>query len=551
MADIDPRLKDFRNFLYVVWSHLGLPKPTPVQYDIAEFIQNGPRRSVVMAFRGVGKSWITSAYVCHQLLLDPSKNILVVSASKNRADDFSTFTLRLIQEVPVLNHLMPTENQRASKVAFDVGPAPPQHAPSVTSKGITSQITGSRADIVIADDVEVPNNSATQTMREKLAESIKEFEAVLKPDGRILYLGTPQTESSIYNLLPDRGYTIRIWPIRAPKEKERVSYGDRLAPFVSALKPSELVEPDRFDEAELIERELSYGRSGFALQYMLDTSLSDADRYPLKINDLIVMDLNRDMAPQKMIWASGLDTVHPDIPCVGFNGDRYHKPLAIVGDWMPYTGSVMAIDPSGKGADETAYAVIKMLNGNLFVTEAGGLAGGYGMPVLQRIAAIAKDQKVNQILVEENFGQGMFAELLKPVLAKEHPCSIELTRHSIQKEKRIIDTLEPVMNQHRLVFDCKVIRNDYTSTKDLPPEKATHYQLMYQLSRVTRSKGSLAHDDRLDALAMAVAYWTEHMAQDADKKIAQNKAKALDRELERFMQGVIGRKPKGDTWMSV
>jgi hypothetical protein len=551
MTEIDPRLKDFRNFLYIVWHHLGLPKPTEVQYDIAEYIQNGPRRSVVMAFRGVGKSWITSAYVCHQLLLDPSKNILVVSASKGRADDFSTFTLRLIQEIPILNHLLPKESQRFSKVAFDVGPAPPQHAPSVTSKGITSQITGSRADIVIADDVEVPNNSATQNMREKLAESIKEFEAVLKPNGKVLFLGTPQTESSIYNLLPDRGYNICIWPVRSPSEKDRVNYGDRLAKFVSALKPSQLVEPDRFDEKELLERELSYGRSGFSLQYMLDTSLSDQDRYPLKLNDLIVMDLNPELAPQKLIWASGTDQAVQDLHCVGFNGDRYHKPMAMVGDWMPYTGSVMAIDPSGRGSDETAYAVVKMLNGVLFVTDAGGISGGYGQPVLDKLAGIAKAQKVNMILVEENFGQGMFAELLKPVLAKEHPCMVELTRHSIQKEKRIIDTLEPVMNQHKLVFDISVIKRDYLSTRDLPTEKALHYQLMYQMSRVTRSKGALAHDDRLDALAMAVAHWTEQMAQDADKKIALNRSKALDRELEKFMDAVVGRKPHGDVWMKV
>lgn len=551
MTEVDPRLKDFRNFLYVVWHHLGLPQPTGVQFDIAEFIQNGPRRSVVEAFRGVGKSWITSAYVCHQLMLDPAKNILVVSASKGRADDFSTFTLRLIEEVPMLNHLRPRDSQRFSKVAFDVGPAPPQHAPSVTSKGITSQITGSRADIVIADDVEVPNNSATQMMREKLAESIKEFEAVLKPNGKILFLGTPQTESSIYNLLADRGYTIRIWPVRAPGEKDRVSYGNRLSPYVEKLKPGQLVEPNRFDEQELIERELSYGRSGFSLQYMLDTSLSDADRYPLKLNDLIVMDMNLELAPEKLIWSSGVDQAYTNLQCVGFNGDRYHKPMAIIGDWLKYHGSVMAIDPSGRGADETAYAVVKMLNGFLFVTDAGGIQGGYGPDVLNALAGIAKKQKVNHIIVEENFGQGMFTELLKPVLSREHPCAVEEVRHSIQKEKRIIDTLEPVMNQHRLVIDAGVIRKDLLPNRGIPLEKSLLYQLMYQMSRVTRSRGSLAHDDRLDALSMAVGYWALQMAQDADRKIKANKDRILDRELEKFMASVVGTKPRESGWINL
>ena len=186
--------------MFLIWKHLNLPEPTPIQYEIADFMQNGPKRGIIEGFRGVGKSWICSAFVVHQLFLDPSKNILVVSASKTRADDFSTFTLRLIHEVPFLAHLKPTDKQRFSKISFDVGPAPASHAPSVKSLGITSQLTGSRADIIVGDDVEVPTNSATQTMREKLAEQVKEFDAILKPldDSKILFLGTPQCLSLIH-----------------------------------------------------------------------------------------------------------------------------------------------------------------------------------------------------------------------------------------------------------------------------------------------------------------------------------------------------------------
>lgn len=548
-STLDPRLKDFRNFLFLTWKHLGLPEPTAVQYDIAEYLQHGPRRAVVEAFRGVGKSYITSAFVVHQLLVDPKKTILVVSASKQRADDFSTFTLRLIEDMPVLAHLRPKENQRYSKVAFDVGPAPAQHAPSVTSKGITSQITGARADLIVADDIEVPNNSMTQVMRDKLAESIKEFDAVLKPEGRVIYLGTPQTESSIYNLLPERGYDVRVWPARVPDERQRTTYGHRLAKIVTEGNPGSPTDPLRFSDHELIERELSYGRSGFALQFMLDTSLSDQDRFPLKLRDLVVMDLNPELGPEKVVWASGTDLVHPDLPCVGMNGDRYHKPMAIVGSWVPYAGSVMAIDPSGKGADETAYAVVKMLNGYLYVTDAGGVPGGYSAETLERLGQVAKDQKVNHVIIEENFGGGMFTELLKPVLARMHPCAVEEVRHSIQKEKRIIDTLEPVMNQHRLVIDAGTVRRDYQSTASRHADTGIQYQLMYQMSRITRLKGALGHDDRLDALSMAVGYWATQMAQDADRKIQVRKERLMDIELERFLEHAVGRKPRPMTWM--
>ena len=550
---LDPRLKDFRNFLFLVWDHLGLPEPTQVQYDIADYIQNGPKRRCVMAFRGVGKSWITSAFVVHQLLLDPTKNILVVSASKQRADDFSTFTLRLIDEMPLLQHLKPHDSQRNSKVAFDVGPAPAAHAPSVTSKGLTSQITGSRADLIIADDAESLTNSATQMMRDKMSEQVKEFDAVLKPGGAILYLGTPQTEASIYNQLPERGYEIRIWPARMPTEKQRLGYGKRLAPLIVGmdLEEGEPVDPKRFNTYDLLEREASYGKSGFALQFMLDTSLSDVDRYPLKLSDLVIMRLDKEQAPEKILWAGSPEYAYKDLPCVGMAGDRYYMPMGVSGEFMNYQGSVLAIDPSGRGKDETAYAVVKMLNSQLFVTAAGGLPGGYDDDTLKALAMIAKDHSVSEVIIESNFGDGMFTALFQPVLAKIHRVTINEVRHSVQKEKRILDVLEPVMNRHKLIVDESVIQSDFNSTQHLPADKSLKYQLFYQMTRLTRDRGSLAHDDRLDVLAIAVNYWTEQMSRDVDEAMHFHKNEKLQRELESFTESVLGHKgDRGNLWIN-
>ena len=150
--ELQEKLQDFRYFLCLIWHHLGLPEPTPVQLDIAAYLQHGPKRKVIEAFRGVGKSWITAAYVLFRLYHNPQLKILVVSASKERADNFSTFTLRLINDVPWLEHLAPKNGQRNSKISFDVGPAKPDQSPSVKSVGLFGQLTGSRADIIIADD---------------------------------------------------------------------------------------------------------------------------------------------------------------------------------------------------------------------------------------------------------------------------------------------------------------------------------------------------------------------------------------------------------------
>ena len=552
--EIEPSVKNFKNFLYLAWQHLNLPNPTPIQYDIADYLQNGSKRIVIEAFRGVGKSWITSAFVCHQLLLNPQRNILVVSASKNRADDFSTFTQRLISEMPLLNHLKPRDDQRHSKVSFDVAPARASHAPSVKSLGVTSQLTGSRADLIIADDVESANNSQTQLMRDRLGETVKEFDAIIKPEvGRIVFLGTPQTEMSLYNDLEERGFQTRVWTALYPTPTQQVNLGSKLAPTITeALKKDKKLEgkptdPQRFDEVDLMEREASYGRSGFALQFMLDTTLSDLEKYPLKLNDLVVVSglSTWKEAPAKIQWASSTDqikNIDSELPNVGLKGDYYVAPMYLSEEYAPFEGSVMAIDPAGRGADRTGFAVVKMLHGILYVTACGGLIGGYSDSTLEELSTIAKHQNVNYVVIESNFGDGMATALLKPIMARIHPCSIEEVRHSKQKELRIIDTLEPVMNQHRLVVSQELIKDDFKLDLD--------HQLFKQMTRITKDKGSIRHDDQLDALSIAVNYWVERMDRDQELSFNEHKNDLLRKDLDRFMENAVGRKPSNSRWFN-
>jgi hypothetical protein len=314
----------------------------------------------------------------------------------------------------------------------------------------------------------------------------------------------------------------------------------------------ESTDPDRFSNEDLMEREASYGRSGFALQFMLDTSLSDANRYPLKLSDLIVMSISSELGPEKVVHACSPELVINDLPNVGFGGDRFYRPMYVSKEaFSPFQGTVMAIDPSGRGKDETGYAVVKMLHATQYVVGWGGLAGGYSPDTLKALAVIAKTHGVNQVIVESNFGDGMFTSLFQPVLSKVHRAGIEEIRHSTQKEKRIIDTLEPVLNQHRLVIDPRIIREDHESTLQMPSEVACKYQGLYQLTRITRDRGSLSHDDRLDALAMAVAYWVEHMAKDQDKAVQESRDDLMKTELEGFISEVFGRGSREEkTWLN-
>lgn len=545
--ELPEELQDFRNFLWMVWQHLGLPEPTEIQYDIAHRVQYGPSRDIIEAFRGVGKSYLTSAFVCWCLLHDPDLKFLVVSASKGRADDFSSFTLRLIREMPLLQHLEPRDDQRSSMVAFDVGPATAAQSPSVKSLGVTGMMTGSRADIVVADDVESLNNSLTQGNRDKISETVKEFEAILKPGGRILFLGTPQCEMSLYNLLGQRGYSTRIWPARYPNASQLNSYGDKLSPLIREKVKADpslegtTTDPKRFTDVDLAEREASYGRSSFSLQFMLDTTLSDADRYPLKLSDLVVLPLDHQSLPSKVVWGPLPSLELKALPALGLAGDRFYGPAGLLDGYHAASGCVMAIDPSGRGKDETAFAIVKLLNSQLFVVAAGGFKEGYTEATLNGLMRLAKHYAVNKVIVEANFGDGMFTQLLKPVSAALYPVNIEEVKHSKQKEQRIIDTLEPLMNQHRLVVDTTVVERDYNTSMDEP-----HRGLFYQLTRLTRERGALQNDDRLDALSIACAYWVDHMAQSVDDSVSAQKQALLEAELEKFMNATGGIKtPQG------
>lgn len=543
----DPIRADFRNFLALVWRHLRLPDPTPLQYDMAYYLQHGPDRRCIQAFRGAAKSFETAAYALWELLRNPHINIVVVSASKTRSDDFTSFMLRLIDEMPTLAHLKPREGQRRSMVGFDVGPAKASQTQSVVSVGVNGQMTGKRADILIADDVEVANNSETQLMREKLAEKIKEFDALIKPGGKIIYLGTPQTEDSIYTLLPARGYDVRIWPILYPEEKQLAAYEGKLAPMLAERLKDDpnltgtSTEPTRFTMLDIESRRLSYGPAGFALQFMLDPRLTDVDRYPLKLSDLMFHPLDHEMGPEKLIWSGSPENAIIDAPCVGMRGDRQHNAILLPDTrFTKYQGVVMAIDPAGRGDDETAYAVVAQLHGMLFVFDIGGLKG-YGQDTLDELAGIAKMFKVNKVICEPNFGDGMFTTLLKQTMLRIYPCSVEDSERSKgQKEKRIIDSLWPVVSTHKVVMNRSLLQKDFDSTHGQGVENAMIRRFFYQFTRLTPEKGALKHDDRIEALGLAIWYWTRSMGMDQQKAIEATRRAAREHELRDFRNHVFG-----------
>tara|TARA_B100000003_G_scaffold74515_1_gene66688 strand:+ start:5028 stop:6839 length:1812 start_codon:yes stop_codon:yes gene_type:complete len=556
---------DFKLFLQALWDQLELPSPTRAQYAIADYLQHGPKRLQIQAFRGVGKSWITGAFVLWTLFNNPEKKIMIISASKERADNMSIFLQKLIIETPWLSHLRPkSDDARWSRISFDVNCSPHQ-APSVKSVGITGQLTGSRADLMILDDIEVPGNSMTELMREKLLQLCTEAESILTPknDSRILFLGTPQTTFTVYRKLAERNYRPFVWHARYPRNTS--NYEGLLAPQLQddlekargktkrsrqnqkgrqketkvskgddnhslAWTPT---DPDRFDSTDLLEREASMGRSNFMLQFMLDTSLSDAEKFPLKMADLVVTSVNPVSAPDNVVWCSDPSNVIKDLPTVGLPGDYFYSPMQLTGEWTPYQESICSVDPSGRGTDETAAAFISQKNGFLYLHEMRAYRDGYGDNTLLDILRCCKKYGVTKLVIETNFGDGIVAELFKKHLIQtKQAVDIEEVRANVRKEDRIIDSLEPVLNQHRLIVDRQVIEWDFKSNPDEAPEKRLMYMLFYQMSRMCKEKGAVKHDDRLDCLAQGVKYFTDALAISAHETVKLRKQEEWNDMLE-------------------
>lgn len=534
---------DFITFLRDTMRMLGYD-PTWMQEDIADFLQHGPQLLMVQAQRGEAKTTITAIYAVWCLIQDPTHRVVVISAGGDLATDIAILIKRIIMTMTVLECMRPdtTAGDRESTKAFELHYSLKgiEKSPSVSCAGIGANLPGKRADLLIADDVESPKNSKNAPSRESLLQLTKEFTSICA-DGRVLYLGTPQLSESVYNTLPGRGFTVRVWPGRYPTAKELDNYGDLLAPSLRKRledDPSLMIgggilgdqgqptDPGMFDDDKLIMKQTDKGITDFQLQYMLNTKLLDSLRYPLKLDQCIVLSATvNDQFPMAITRGIGPESIKHYT--VAGKDIAVRMPHALSQDRAPLLGIHMQIDPAGGGAnaDETGYAVTGYLNGNVYVLATGGIPGGYELEQLQELAKIIVKYRPNVLGIEKNMGFGAFAKVFQPILlatCKEmggH--KLELVEEFVtgQKEARIIGTLEPIIGRGSLIFlESCFTEDDSTTERYVGNARGRDvYSLFQQLSKITKDRKSLAHDDRADALEGSVRHWLKAIAVDQHK----------------------------------
>ena len=559
----------FEDFMYDCMTELMGFKCSELQIDIARYLQSDVKHGMIQAQRSQAKSTIVAMFAVWQLIHDCKHRVLIISAGQDVATEIANWVIQIIMNWDILECMRPDRQHgdRASNKAFDVHwqLKGAEKSPSVACIGITSNMQGRRADLLIPDDIESSKNGNTELQRAALEHLSKDFTSICQK-GRIIYLGTPQTTDSIYNKLPERGYSIRIWPGRYPTPSEEKFYGDRLAPYIKAkmvANPTlqrgggldgsrgQPTDPELLGEELLCSKELDQGQAYFNLQHMLNTEMSDELRHPLKTKNLIVMNFGLDKATGLIEW---LPSPEKEIKVAGYScRPQFYRPFSTSTELYPYEGKHMYVDTAGGGnnGDETVAAVTYFLHGYVFLAEILALAGGYSEDNFIALSKLALKHGVNDIDVEKNFGFGAFASSWRPILlrtykeaGKDNCPRIEDVWESGQKELRMIDTLEPIMARHRLIIHEDILSYDVDSTNKYPFDQRDSYKLFHQLTKVTRERGALIHDDRLDAVAGSARKWVERLAVDEKRRIEQ---KATDENIGFFAQwgGNIGSQHNG------
>lgn len=562
----DPLKDNFKNYLWKTWRTLGLGDPSPLQYDFADYLQD--RRSVakglgarkeLLAFRGAAKTYVTTTYADWRLYRNQEEHVLVTSATAGFAKAISTFAFMMITTFDWLMHLAPRPDQRQAAQAFDVNGAPASKDTSLAAESIFGQITGRRASLIIGDDLETPNTSDTEGSRTELRKRIGEFGAIILPGGDIFYLGTPQVEDTIYkHNVEEKGYEARIYPITYPivsadpKKDELRRYGPALAPIIrKALEANpELAgtstEPVRFDESDIAARRIEWGATEFDRQFKLFLDAGVGRGNPLKMRDLIVLDIPRSNPPKlpsdlqyAPIPANALSNLKVD----GMTGDSICYAPGVAGQWLPVEDTICWIDPSGEGTDETTWTIAATLMGYVALLWQGYSLDGHTPGTMMNIAIDCQAWGVGTVKVESNFGQGMFGELLKPVFHEiKHPVTILDERQGTQsKEQRIVTTMEPLSTAHRLIVNAEMLRRDFEVLYDhVEDGKRRYYRWTYQFSRMTTHRGCVAHDDRIDGSASAA----KHFVGILQRALADAKKAGQEKLLEAEADAIIEQRIK-------
>ncbi len=252
---------DFSVFVALWNCRQGMDTPA-LHFRIAGWLQDmwerGKTRLLLQAFRSSGKSTLAGLFCAWLLYRRPSLRILVLAADLMLARRMVRNVKRIIERHPLTGRLKPERADQWGADRFTVQRDIELRDPSMLARGISANITGSRADIIICDDVEVPNTCDTADKRAGLRERLAETAYVLVPGGTQLYIGTPHTWYTIYADAP-----------RTEIGESRVFLEGFSRLTIPVLENGRSAWPERFTPEDIERIRATTGPNRFSSQMML------------------------------------------------------------------------------------------------------------------------------------------------------------------------------------------------------------------------------------------------------------------------------------------
>lgn len=415
-----PPETDFAAFVWI-WNNLVSQQTPRVHLRIAHWLRDrvaaGDTRLLLMAFRGCGKSTIVGLFCAWLLARNASVRIIVLAADHALAAKMVGAVRRIIERHPLCAHLVPDGSEVWAADRFGVVRPGAPRDPSMMAQGILGNFTGSRADVIICDDVEVPNTADTDEKRAALRERLSETEFVLTPGGTLLFMGTPHATDSIY---------------RDGEGAPLAGYARIAVPLLDAAGVS--AWPERFDAGSVARLRQRVGPLRFARQMQLSVTTREALRLDpaLLVRYRETLDL-REANGAAQLWL----------------GKR--RLVTGVAWWDPAFGR------PGKGDHSVLAAVFADDQGSMFLQRIAYLtvdpsaAPDPATQQCRQVVRLAEELFLPVIFIETN-GIGRFLpDLLRQAAAELGvPLAVREQASSRRKEERILAAFDPVLAARRL-----------------------------------------------------------------------------------------------------
>lgn len=459
--------QDFSN-LVQYYNHCNVFKTGRIQVQIANELQCGKEIILLMAFRNSTKTYLVDLYCLWRLHRYPNTRILVLSAKEGNATRHMGNFKRMLKLMPAFHYM---QFSKWTESGFQLSHATDEAEDTFTTASINSTVTSMHIDLIVADDCEVRKNTETPALRNKLIERYSEFESLLHSPGRhckdkehipmperttTIYIGTPHSEFSTYFVDKE---------VDENGEEEPHPLSDAHIIKIPAINAESGKSnfPEVWPMQRLAKKKSRMSKPAWFLQYMLDPSGYDKEAAVVDFKSILIQSCN---------IKDAVMTVDP----AGEKGGGDEHAICIGG----FASGVIK-DPSKPKVEANLVHIKKIAGTKVKAND-----------FVDWSLKIAKEHGVEKILVESNFGA--YCTLFQNKVAEQgNWCSVEALRTTMKKEERLVETLDPMINAHKVSFERSCFEG--------PEAKETVTQF-----KSWTYKSLPENDDRIDAVSLLVQY---------------------------------------------